>query len=70
MRERISRELILHKGFNFIAIEGDWPDAARIDHYVQIQRRSTVGMDGIRALSGMDVAQSRSSPIRRLVARP
>lgn len=35
MRERISRELILHKGFDFIAIEGDWPDAARIDHYVR-----------------------------------
>ncbi len=30
-----SRELILNKGFNFIAIEGDWPDAARIDHYVR-----------------------------------
>jgi len=35
MRERISRELITCKGFNFIAIEGDWPDAARIDHYVR-----------------------------------
>ncbi|MGO9512805.1 MAG: protein-L-isoaspartate(D-aspartate) O-methyltransferase [Steroidobacteraceae bacterium] len=35
MRERISRELIEQKGFSFIAIEGDWPDAARIDHYVR-----------------------------------
>ena len=35
MRECISRELILQKGFRFIAIEGDWPDAARIDHYVR-----------------------------------
>jgi len=35
MRERISRELIERKGFTFIAIEGDWPDAARIDHYVR-----------------------------------
>ncbi len=35
MRERISRELISKKGFSFIAIEGDWPDAARIDHYVR-----------------------------------
>jgi len=35
MREAISRELVLKKGFNFIAIEGDWPDAARIDHYVR-----------------------------------
>ena len=35
MRDRISRELITKKGFQFVAIEGDWPDAARIDHYVR-----------------------------------
>jgi protein-L-isoaspartate(D-aspartate) O-methyltransferase len=35
MRERISRALIDKKGFTFVAIEGDWPDAARIDHYVR-----------------------------------
>ncbi len=35
MRERITRELIAKKGFTFVAIEGDWPDAARIDHYVR-----------------------------------
>ena len=35
MRERISRELIERKSFSFVAIEGDWPDAARIDHYVR-----------------------------------
>jgi erythromycin esterase-like protein len=35
MRDRISRALIETNGFNFVAIEGDWPDAARIDHYVR-----------------------------------
>jgi erythromycin esterase-like protein len=35
MRERISRELIIKKGFCFISIEADWPDAARVDHYVR-----------------------------------
>lgn len=35
MRARITRELILRKGFAFVAIEGDWPDAARVDHYVR-----------------------------------
>ena len=35
MRERISQELIAQKNFTFVAIEGDWPDAARIDHYVR-----------------------------------
>lgn len=35
MRERITRALIVEKGFNIVGIEGDWPDAARIDHYVR-----------------------------------
>lgn len=35
LRARITRELIERKGFSFVAIEGDWPDAARIDHYVR-----------------------------------
>ena len=35
MRARISQALIEKKGFSFVAIEGDWPDAARIDHYVR-----------------------------------
>ena len=35
MRDRITRELIATKGFRFVAIEGDWPDAARVDHYVR-----------------------------------
>jgi protein-L-isoaspartate(D-aspartate) O-methyltransferase len=35
MRDRITRELIARKGFRFVAIEGDWPDAARVDHYVR-----------------------------------
>ncbi len=35
MRARITQELIERGGFDFVAIEGDWPDAARIDHYVR-----------------------------------
>jgi protein-L-isoaspartate(D-aspartate) O-methyltransferase len=35
MRARITRELIERKRFSFVAIEGDWPDAARVDHYVR-----------------------------------
>ena len=34
MRARITRELIEKKGFNIIAAEADWPDAAHIDHYI------------------------------------
>jgi protein-L-isoaspartate(D-aspartate) O-methyltransferase len=35
MRERITRDLIIERGFSFVAIEADWPDAARVDHYVR-----------------------------------
>jgi protein-L-isoaspartate(D-aspartate) O-methyltransferase len=35
MRARITRELIERKGFSFVAVEGDWPDAARIDTTVR-----------------------------------
>ncbi len=37
IRALITRALIEQKGFNFVAIEADWPDAARIDHYVRHQ---------------------------------
>ena len=35
MRARITRELIENKGFNIIAVEADWPDASRVDHFVR-----------------------------------
>lgn len=34
-RHRITRALIEEKGFDFVVIEGDWPDVAQIDHYVR-----------------------------------
>lgn len=34
-RARITQELIKRKGFNFVAAEADWPDAARVNHYVR-----------------------------------
>ena len=64
MRERISRELIEHKGFNFIAIEGDWPDAARIDHYV---RHSAVPPSEWMAFARFPVWMWRNREVRRFV---
>lgn len=34
-RTRISQRLIREKGFDFIAVEGDWPDCARVNRYVK-----------------------------------
>lgn len=35
MRARITQELIRHHGFTMVAVEADWPDAARIDRFVR-----------------------------------
>jgi protein-L-isoaspartate(D-aspartate) O-methyltransferase len=35
MRARITQALIEEKGFAFVAVEADWPDAAEIDAYVR-----------------------------------
>ncbi|HHQ13666.1 MAG TPA: protein-L-isoaspartate(D-aspartate) O-methyltransferase [Chromatiales bacterium] len=35
MRARITQALIERKGFDLVAVEADWPDASRIDHYVR-----------------------------------
>jgi erythromycin esterase-like protein len=34
-RAAITRQLIKHHGFGIVAVEADWPDAARIDDYVR-----------------------------------
>src|SRR5205809_7744400 len=34
-RTAISRLLIQEKGFNFIAVEGDWPDCYKINRYIK-----------------------------------
>ncbi len=34
-RSAISKRLILEHGFNFIAVEGDWPDFYRVNRYVK-----------------------------------
>ena len=34
-RTSITKRLILEKDFNFIAVEGDWPDCYRINRYIK-----------------------------------
>ena len=35
MRSRITQSLIEEKGFNIVAVEADWPDAAHVDRFVR-----------------------------------
>src|SRR5436305_9865250 len=34
-RAELSKRLITENGFNFIAVEGDWPDCYRVNRYVK-----------------------------------
>ena len=38
-RAAISKRLIAHHGFNIVAVEADWPDAATIDRYARHRRK-------------------------------
>src|SRR5690242_1819797 len=34
-RAEITKRLIDEKGFNFVAVEGDWPDCSRVNQFVK-----------------------------------
>jgi erythromycin esterase-like protein len=36
IRADLTRALILQRGFNHVAVEADWPDAYRANHWVQL----------------------------------
>jgi protein-L-isoaspartate(D-aspartate) O-methyltransferase len=48
MRARITRELIEKRGFTIVAVEADWPDAARVDRYVRHGRAVQEGEPAFR----------------------
>src|SRR5207253_368650 len=50
-RAEITKRLLIEKGFNAVAVEADWPDAFRVNRYVQGQ--SDDG-DADAALSGFE----------------
>lgn len=45
LRARLTRELIVQKGFTIVAAEADWPDAAQIDRWVR--QRPHPGPEGV-----------------------
>ena len=49
IRAEITKRLIREKGFSAIAVEADWPDAYRVNRYVQGRGSDT---DGSQALGG------------------
>src|SRR3546814_18486829 len=56
-RAAITRRLVERHGFNVVAVEADWPDAARIDDYVRHRSEERrVGQECVRT------CRSRWSP--------
>jgi len=41
-RAAISKRLIQEKGFNFIAVEGDWPDCYEVNRYIKGYQATTI----------------------------
>ncbi|MDB4928673.1 MAG: erythromycin esterase [Myxococcaceae bacterium] len=51
-RERLTRRLIAERGFDFVAVEGDWPDCYRVNRYVKSLPDS--GASAVEVLSAFD----------------
>lgn len=47
LRQHITQELIMNHGFNFVAVEGDWPPCQRVNSFV----RGHSGSDSFNVLS-------------------
>jgi erythromycin esterase len=50
-RTYISQQLIKKKGFDFIAVEGDWPDCYRINQYIKGEARETKAADVLKTFN-------------------
>src|SRR4051812_24397671 len=71
LRGELTRALIETCGFDAVAVEADWPSALR-EPVGAGRRQRPLGARGarrLRALSALDVAQSRSRALARLAAR-
>jgi erythromycin esterase-like protein len=64
-RARLTRALIEEKGFRFVAVEADWPDAARIDDHVRHADRPRRG--DWRAFSRFPTWMWRNREVREMV---
>jgi erythromycin esterase-like protein len=46
-RAQITKRLIREKGFNAVAVEADWPDAYRVNHYVRDRGQDAEAIDAL-----------------------
>jgi erythromycin esterase-like protein len=47
LRAELTRRLIVEKGFSFVAVEADWPDAYRLNRWVKHQGQDATARDAL-----------------------
>jgi len=67
IRAQITQRLILEKGFNMVAIEGDWPDAARVNRFVTGEGEGTL-LDSLSGFKRFPTWMWRNTVILDFVA--
>ena len=71
-RAELTKRLIQEKNFTVIAWEADWPDALRLNRYIQARSADgdrVGGAGGFQTLPELDVAECRRLGIYRVAAR-
>lgn len=66
LRADLSKQLIMQKGFNAIAIEGDWPDAYQINSYIQ-QKKHSNASEALASFDRFPTWMWRNVSIKHLV---
>ncbi len=68
LRATITRKLIEHHGFRAVAIEGDWPDALRVDRYVRGAGDDESATDALSGFARFPTWMWRNSDVVSFVA--
>ena len=66
-RAEITKRLILEKGFTAVAVEADWPDAYRVNHYVRDQSADESAEEALRGFERFPQWMWRNTEIVPLV---
>lgn len=66
-RAELTKWLIEHKGFDAVAIEGDWPDAARVNRYVHARGSDTTPEEALRGFQRFPAWMWRNTVVRDFV---
>jgi len=66
-RMRITQRLIKEKGFAGVVIEGDWPDALRVNQYVRWENRDATAEQALSAFAQFPLWMWGNTDVRDLV---